>query len=102
MQFRSKQGQILHVTVQANGDVQMGCAEAKFFATFFPENAQAIKKFLVANLPEVVENPDINLNPKKDNVNDGDEEMEQNNNNPDASPTGSDVEETNEQGVQNV
>lgn len=76
MQFRTKQGQILDVTVKANGDVQMACEQAKFFGTFFPENAQAFKKFLNANLPEVVENPEINLKPNKDNAGDGDAEME--------------------------
>lgn len=76
MQFRSKQGQILDVTVQTNGDVQMACEEQKFFATFFPENAQAFKGFLNANLPEEVEHDEINLNPNKDNASDDDEEAD--------------------------
>ena len=79
MQFKSTQRQILDVTVQNDGHVQMACEQAKFFATFSPENAQAVKKFLNANLPEEVEHDEVNLNPLKGNVNDGDEEMEQTN-----------------------
>ncbi len=99
MQFKSKQGQILDVTVQTNGELQMVSEQQKFFATFHPENAQAVKKFLNVNLPEEVENPDVNLNPSKGNVADGDEEMSQDFQNtsipgPDGVPT--------EEGVKNV